>query len=158
MRMFQSNNAHGFMLLQLMIGIVVIGIWSGIVALNLGSFLGRQAVDNGVGDITTLLDEARSRTLAREGGTQYGVHLEATKAVLFSGTTYSSTAPDNRTVILDRSTQITSIALSGGGSDVIFDPLSGDTDEDGSFVVGSVTTSAGAKTVTITHAGQASSH
>ncbi len=154
---FSQKKSRGFMLLQLMIGIVVIGILSGVVALNLGTFLGHQAIDNGVGDVTALLDEARSRTLAHESGSQYGVHLETTKAVLFSGTTYSSTAVDNRVVLIDRSAEITSISLTGGGSDVIFDSLTGDTEEDGTFVVREAASTSGAKTVTITHAGQASS-
>lgn len=145
------------MLIQLVIGIVVIGILSGVVALNLGTFLGHQAIDNGVGDVTALLDEARSRTLAHEAGLQYGVHLETTKAVLFSGATYSTMAPDNRTVLLDRTVEITSISLAGGGTEVLFDPLTGDTEEDGTFVVQAVTSMSGAKTVTITHAGQVSS-
>ena len=146
------------MLLQLMIGIVVIVVISSIVALNLTRNLSHQALTNTIGDVSALIEEARSRTLSGDHEQTYGVHLESTKAVLFSGTSYDPSALGNKTVKTSSGIVLDSITLAGGGSEILFDAVSGDTDEDGTFIVKKATTDEGEKMVTVTHAGQVSSN
>ncbi len=145
------------MLLQLVIGITVIMIMSSIVALGLSSFLHQQALENGAGEVTALLGEARSRTLAADDGLSYGVHLEAHKAVLFSGDTYVPDADAERTVVFDRAVVIDPIMLEGGGDEILFEQETGNTEEYGTFVMRKVESTRGMQTLVVTQAGQVSS-
>jgi Tfp pilus assembly protein FimT len=157
MRILKRKKNKGFMLIQLVIGIVVIGILSSVVALSLTENLHQQALDNSVDEVSALINEARSRTVAGDQGVAYGVHLEATQAVLFSGATYTPGDTSNWTVTLDRSIQIDSITLNGGGSEILFERLYGDTANDGTFIVKTLTGKYREKTVTVTKVGAVSS-
>lgn len=141
------------MLFQLLIGIVIISILASIVALNLSVFRESQALNNGLDEVKTLLNQARSKTQGAENGVVYGVHLESDKAVLFAGDTYTDGAPGNLTVRFDPTVAIDSISLLGGGSDVVFDAITGNTEESGTFIVKRVSTTSGEKTVTVSPTG-----
>ncbi len=152
----QIKNA-GIMLMELLIGVLIIIILSGVVAVSFSSYSREQALENSAGNVEALFSEARSRTMNGDGGLSYGVHLESTQVVLFSGDTYADGAPGNKVVSLDPSVEIDSISLSGDGSDVMFDPVTGNTEEDGTFVIQKIATTVGAQLLTVTHAGQISS-
>ncbi len=57
---------------------------------------------------------------------------------------------------LDKAIVIEDITLAGGGSDILFEPLTGDTDEYGTFVVKKAASMNGQQVMTVTHAGQVS--
>ena len=67
----------GYMLMQLIIGIVIIIILASITTLRLSSFTEAQALNNTVDDVTALLNQARSRTISADAGATYGVHIES---------------------------------------------------------------------------------
>jgi Tfp pilus assembly protein FimT len=147
----------GYMLLELIIGIAVVVILASITALSLSRFSETQALNNGVDEVVALINQARSRTVAAEGGTYYGVHLEERQAVLFSGPTYSVGAVGNQPVPLDVRVKIDVITLSGGGDDIVFEEGMGDTTGYGTFVIKRLTSTLGQKTVTVSRAGAVSS-
>lgn len=166
MKNIQFKEAHmctvsfsrGFTLVELLITIAIILILAGLVVSNIGTFVQGQALNNGVDETIALINEARSRTLAGENGDEYGVHLQSDKAVLFVGPTYSSSASTNKVVTLDSSIVIGSISLGGGGSDVLFDRITGDTNNYGTYIVKKSSTTTGQKTITISKTGLVSTN
>jgi prepilin-type N-terminal cleavage/methylation domain-containing protein len=139
----------GLTLIELVLVCAIIGI---IATLSLRSFMSfniSQALDKDVKNITAALDEARSNTLASQGNSQYGVHFETGKVVLFKGGTYSSVSPDNRIIGLSGQTQINSIVLSGGSNHVVFERLTGKPNVTGNVVIQTKRNAAQTKTITI---------
>lgn len=149
---------RGAMLIQLLVTIVIIGVLTTIVSVSLSSARTSQALQNSVEEVISALSEARSRTLAGENDSQYGVHLESSRVVIFVGPSYSAGISTNKVVDLDSAIVLASIALNGGGSEVLFDQLTGDTNQYGTLIVKRSTTTEGQKTVTITKTGLASSN
>jgi hypothetical protein len=80
------------------------------------------------------LTEAKTRTLAAYQNAAWGAHMETDRVILFKGS-YVSGNPENETAMLPTDVEISSIALNGGGSDVIFKRLSGETDQYGTITL-----------------------
>ena len=148
-----SHRQKGFTLIEMIVAIAIITILASIVALNLGSFRETQGISNASDEIIALVNQARSRTLAADGGTNYGVHFDSNEAVLFAGSTYAAGTPGNITVPVDPSIEISDVSLAGSGSDVVFDMLTGDTDDYGTIGIRRLTAATGEKTLTIEKTG-----
>jgi Tfp pilus assembly protein FimT len=157
MRTSPTTFSSGVMLMQVLISIVIIATLSTIVAINLGSFRERQALSNTVDEVIALVNQARSRTLAAEGGSVYGVHFGASEAVLFTGATYVPGTFSNRVLAVNSAIVLDAISLQGGGTDVVFDMLTGDTAQYGTLVVHRVSTAVGQRLLTIAKTGAISS-
>lgn len=154
----QGRVEDGFLLIQMILALVIVGILATTIFVSLSSGREKQALANAVEETLSAFSEARSRTIAGENNTQYGVHIGSSSVTIFQGSSYSSGASTNRVVSLDNAVTITSISLSGGGSDVIFSRLTGDTTQYGTLVVKRSSTTAGQKTITIGKTGIASSN
>lgn len=149
---------HGFTLIEMIATIAVLGI---IVALSVTSFINfnkREALEQETGKIVALLSEARAQTMSAKGGSDYGVHFEAQKAVLFKGSVYNVGADTNRVQMLNSAVKISSIAFAQGGSDVVFKKLTGGSTKSGTITIVSVRDSTDTKTVTIATTGIAYSN
>ncbi len=142
---FRKSGA-GFTILELFIVLAIVtAIAFGSVSIFV-NFRNQQALDKDTEMIVEILQQARSQTLTSQNASQYGVHITASKITLFTGSTYSSSDPSNKDFPLTPSDTILTITLSGGGSDVIFQRLSGVTNQNGTVVLSSV---AAGKTKTI---------
>lgn len=140
---------------------VIVGsaILAFIVAIALGGLSGLRkttvldsAAENGI----SLLSEARAKTLSSEDQTVYGVHFETSQMVLFKGLIYSATDPGNKTTVLHSEVEISNIALNGGGSEVIFQRLTGDTIQYGTVTFRLKVDFAQNRTITIGQSGDIS--
>ena len=145
----------GFTLIELLIVIVLVVAACTIVFYNYSAHRNGQAFNNGEDDVISLINEARSRTLDAEGDMQYGVHFETNKAILFAGTSFSAASSTSEEVDFDATVTLSSINLAGSSQDVVFDQLTGDTDDYGTLVLSSGII-ATPKTITITKEGFAS--
>ncbi len=138
--------------------VAIVGILSTVVGVKFSTFRETQLVSTSVEEVKALLNEARSRTQGSENATQYGVHLETQKAVLFTGAVYSSSTATNRIFAIDSKLAITSISLQGGGAEIVFSRLTGDTSQYGTFIIKRTSTTSGQKTVTVSKTGLVSSN
>ena len=116
-----------------------------------------QALQKDTETIVEILREARSDTLSSQSDTNYGVRFASSTITIFPGSSYSSGNPLNRIFELNASDTILTITLTGGGSNVVFNRLTGETSQNGAVVVSSPTTSK-TKTVTIYKTGLVSAN
>ena len=144
---------RGFTLIELLI---VIGISSLLIGFTYSSFRllnQSQALGKDANLVATVLHEARAETLASKNGNQYGVHFETNKIVLFIGTTYSSVDSTNINFPLNTLVTISTINIMGGGSEVVFDRLTGDTSQTGTVTLSLISTPTSIRTITVSGAG-----
>lgn len=138
----------GFTLVELFISLAIIAVLSIVVSTMFIDFRKNQALDKDTDTIVETLRQARNQTLSSKNASAYGVHITSTKVILFTGTSYVFGAATNSEFNLNSTDSILTISLNGGGSDVIFNRLTGETSQNGTIVVNSVGLSR-SKTVTI---------
>lgn len=130
--------------------IVVLGVLAAVSAVLVGAFAEfreASAVVEAKSEIIGILRDARVRTLASRNNTNYGVHFEETRVVLFEGGTYSAAVPSNETHQL-YSSRIVAIVL-GGASEVVFERLSGAASASGTIILSATRNASKTETVTI---------
>lgn len=142
----------GFTLIETVVSLAILGL---IFALALGPFITyyRHVVFQGQREqILAILDEARKSTLSSYNSSQYGVHFATSTVTLFQGAFYISGSSGNSVYTLNTSVQIKNISFTGGGSNVLFKRISGETDQNGSFIIDMPVAST-SKSVTIYNSG-----
>lgn len=132
---------RGFTVIEL---VIVVGAAAILVLMSMGvyiSFLRKSFLDVTAREMQSVFNLARSQTLASEEAQNFGVHIDTAnnEYVLFSGQTYDSSNPDNELFSIHRRVSVSSIDISGGGSDVVFDRLTGETAHYGVITLQDVT-------------------
>ncbi len=136
--------------------IVVLAVFAVAISAILNSFgqlNQNQVINKNTELVATVLREARSLTLASKGGNQYGVHLENSQAVLFQGSTYNPVATSNVLYLLNPLGNISVVTLVGGGSEIIFDRLTGDTSQNGTIRLSLIADPSSVRTITVSGTG-----
>ncbi|MDP2864425.1 MAG: hypothetical protein Q8N73_02100, partial [bacterium] len=116
--------------------VVILGILILLTALAVPTFIFFQTetdLNNSTEEIINTLRVAQNKTLGSEGASNYGVHFESDKLVLFKGTSYDSLAIDNEVHSLPKRVEIYEINLLGGGLEVIFNKIVGATSQPGNI-------------------------
>lgn len=103
--------------------------------------------------LISILNQARSLTLGSKDNTQYGLHFENSRVVLFRGDSYVASDPFNVSSELNAAVSISEINLSGGGTEVVFERLTGKTEQNGSISISLNADPAVSKTITIHESG-----
>lgn len=143
--------------IEVVLSVAIIGI---LVSIVLNPYILERKKNNLRGatlDAVALIRQAQGKTLFSENNNKYGVHLQSDKLVLFTGSSYSSNASDNIPLILPANFSIGSISLNGSGSDIIFDRLTGETSQYGTFNI-LYTGGTPSATINITQTGLSSSN
>ena len=117
-----------------------------------------QVVKNTTSEIMSSLNKARSDTLASLNSSSYGVHFQSNQVVIFTGSSYSSSASTNKVIVISSPASISSVVFGGvsaGSGDVYFNRLTGSPSTTGTINIASANYS---KTVTLGSTGIASSN
>ena len=149
----------GFNLFELILAMSILVLTIAIIVPSLSTFRNTQSLKNTTDDIVSLLNQARMQTLSSQNSTYYSVHFEGTRAVLFTGGTFSNSNSTNKVITFDLATKIPAsggINLNGSGVDVNFTRLTGDTNQYGTIVVQLTSNATKQKTITINKLGIAS--
>ena len=139
----------GFSLLEIIIALAILGVIATLVINPFTSFRDHQVLNGAVEEILASLQQARVKTLSSEGGNQYGIHFASNQVVLFAGTTYDPVNPSNQDIGLSSSVTISGISLAGGSSDIVFQKLTGVTNQSGTVTIELNSDPTLVKTVTI---------
>lgn len=123
----------GFTIIEVVIVIVILAVLTAMAITSFSGFRQNQLLNSDVNKAISVINEARSKTLSSQDFSQYGVHFEASQIVVFKGATYVASSPDNATSTLSSFIEISGISLNGGGSDVVFQKLTGKTDNYGTI-------------------------
>lgn len=140
---------RGFTVIEILIAIVVTITLVTIILSGFASFRESSELTRAADSIVDILKQARTRTLASENSAQYGIRFASSTAVLFQGSAFSSNPASHATTTLPALVEVSSITLVGGGADILFKRLTGETDNTGTVIVRSRRTSAKTKTITI---------
>ena len=142
-------NHRGFTLIELLVAVFVIVLATTGITVALSHYTRTQALHGATRLVISEIEDARGRTLSSKGSSEYGVFFDDDRVVLFRGGNYSAGDPANEVTILDTRTTILSVSLSGGGSEIVFERLSGEASEDGTVEVALVNDPSIKQTITI---------
>lgn len=127
----------GFTLIELLMAITVSAILMGISAGAYSTLNKSSNVDIEARKLESVLNLARNRTLASEGDKSFGVRLSSSlnEYILFSGSTYIPSDPANEKFKIPPRVVLNPPQLRSGGSDIIFNRLTGATGQFGSILL-----------------------
>ncbi len=151
----------GISFLETIITIAILAIIIAIITPSLSTYKQTQTLKNTGDDIISLLNQARMQTLSSVNSTYYSVHFETGRAVLFTGGTFSEPNSSNNQITFDSLVNIPAtggINLNGGGSNVSFTRLTGDTNQYGTIIVQLTSDATKQITININKAGIVSSN
>jgi prepilin-type N-terminal cleavage/methylation domain-containing protein len=143
----------GFTLLELLMGVLLIGIAVTIVSMSFNKMNASQALGKSAASAVSLFEEARAKTLSAEGASQYGVRIEDGQLILFRGASYSAADPANVPLTLNSLVGTRNVSLGGGGTSVVFQRLTGATLNSGSFQLYLRAATTTYKTITVSSTG-----
>ena len=126
---------RGLTNLELIIAIGILILISAISFTVFTNFRQNSQLVSSHSTIVGMLDEARSKTLSSEGRQEHGVHFESSQVIMFEGTTYISSDPNNEIYTLPNLVTINNINLIGGVSDLYFERLTGFASASGTVIV-----------------------
>lgn len=139
----------GFTLLELLVVIAIMSVIASLSVLSYSKSNKKQIVENGANALLSALEKARSETLGSKSDSRYGVYLSGNQAIIFKGTAYNANDATNEKTDLGSLVTLSSVSLSGGGSSVVFNRLTGETANSGTVVISLIASSSISKTVTI---------
>lgn len=125
----------GFSLIEI-IAVTAIGlILISVVLFSFSSFRNSKIIDVSADQVFSVINEARVKSVSSEDYSRFGIHFEVGKVIFFKGDSYVSQNPANVEMELSSLVEISDISLSGGGSNIIFQKLTGKTGNYGSLRV-----------------------
>lgn len=119
----------GYTLIETLVTVLVMLVLVMFGLISFAAFHKQTALDIAVQQLISNIQLVRSKSVGSEFQEQYGIHFAADSYVLFQGAAYNPSHPSNKTVIIDP-LEFHSISL-GGGSDVVFDRVTGTTQNTG---------------------------
>ncbi len=133
MLMKKVTTNSGLTLLEVVLAISIVALVAVMAFLPLNEFRQRQSLAGASEQVLSLLGEARSKTLASWENSQYGVHFATDQVVLFKGNQYPGTTVTQ--FDLPSVVQISEINLEAGATAVMFERITGTTNQSGSIKV-----------------------
>jgi type II secretory pathway pseudopilin PulG len=151
--MILKSKNSGFTMIEILIITIIIGILAVIVMRSTSSQISYYELQKTTNGFISLLEKARSRAFNSYNDTQHSIKIESNQAILFEGTTYSSSDPDNEIYSYDNGISLDATSLQGGVTTINFEKVSGATSDYGSVRFAITGASTSSSTVYISEAG-----
>ncbi len=117
----------GFTALEIVIVISILGVLIATIIPSFVTFRQKSILNTETMELLTTINRARLLSVSSKNDNQFGVYFESGKIVLFQGTTYVATSTTNEEHIFDLSLTIATTTINGGGSEVVFQKITGAT-------------------------------
>ncbi len=136
-----KKNSSGLSIVEIIVSVAILSLFATISLYSFFALSRRSALDTSATIVKSVLTEARSKTLAGESGTRYGVYFSSSSVTTFSGTSYTANASGNVVSPLQSGVTISNVSLAGGGAcsssscNIIFNRLTGETSLAGTSTV-----------------------
>jgi Tfp pilus assembly protein FimT len=150
------KNQRGVSALELITVISITLILIIIVFSKFSSVREGQVIKSAVEGVLSSIDRARGETLSSLNSSEYGVHFQSDKVIIFKGKVFSAGDSLNESIDLTTPASITNVTfggVSGTSGDVYFNRLSGMPSTTGTI---SINTGSYSKIITISATGSAS--
>lgn len=146
------NSQQGFSLIEFIIVFVLIGIITAFATpVLLRSFVENE-LKNSQFRVVDDLRRAQAFSMFKRRNKQWGVHFATNSFTFFEGATYNPTDPDNEVTNLSPTITLTGITINGGGADIVFNKVYGDTSNYGTIILTEANTST-TRSVTVNEVG-----
>jgi len=132
-KMTVREKTKGVTILEIILVLAVLMIVSTLTLQGLSSYRYSQALSSETTQVLSFLNKARTETLSSKEDQGYGVRINGDRIILFPGLVFSSSTPGNEEHILNSSIEISNLSLAGGGLDIIFERLTGESQNYGTF-------------------------
>lgn len=152
----KENEESGFTLIEIIIVIVIFSVIAGIIIVPFSQFRNQQVLAGAADNILSLINQARSQTLAAKNDINYGIYFATSSITIFPGDVYDQEAIENKETILSTKVTISDISIAGSGASIIFSRLTGITNASGTITVSLVSDVDKNKVILINEAGLAS--
>ncbi len=129
---------RGITVIELLVVLAVLGIIMAVVLPQFSKIKENQVLKNGVEDILSSLNKARAQTLSSLNSSEYGVHFQSDKVIIFKGTGFIPDTVSNETINIVIPATITNVTLggvSGTSGDMYFNRLSGTPNKIGTITI-----------------------
>ena len=146
----------GITALELLLVVAVLGAVFSIVIPQFSKIRELQALKSGVADILSSIDKARSQTLSSLNSSEYGVHFETAKIIIFKGVNFSTNDINNEIIDIISPAGISNVtfnSISDVSGKIYFNRLSGNPNQTGTVTLSTANFS---KIITISATGVAS--
>jgi len=130
---FPKERIKGITILEIILVLGIMMLLIGTSLTSLSTYRNRQVLNTETSQVLSFFNKARTETLASKSQLAYGVRINADRIILFPAPTFASSTAENEQYILHHSVAITDNSLIGGGLDVIFARLTGETSSYGTF-------------------------
>ena len=122
---------------------------AGLMMFSFSSYGSTEAISKDQARVVSALEKARAMTLDSYKSSQYGVHFGTSTVTIFSGVTYSAANSANIVTNLNSKVKIKTVAVVGGGSDIIFNRLTGETNQTGTTTLSLISSASTTRSVTV---------
>jgi Tfp pilus assembly protein FimT len=115
-----------------------------------------QTMSSAVADVLSAIDKARGNSLASFSSSEYGVHFQSDKVIIFKGKIFSANDVNNESIDITSPASISNVTLggvSGSTGDVYFNRIYGIPSTTGTVTI---STSSYSKIITISQTGNSS--
>lgn len=128
----------GITALEILLVMAVLGVLVSIMLPQFSKIKENQVLKNTIGDITSALHDAQSKTLASVDSSSYGVHFQSDRIIIFKGMVFLVDDINNKTINIITPANISNVTLAGQSEvsgDVYFNRLSGTPNKTGTITV-----------------------
>ncbi len=151
-----KKNIKGFSLIEIVIAMAIMVILISIAILIGRSFNNTENLENAGKIIEEKVKLAKARSLGALNDTNYGVHFENNRIIIFAGSAYADGTPTNQVFNLPDNIDINAVSLAGGGQDMVFGRLTGTTANYGSIGFRVTNDASKSRQMTVNEEGQVS--
>ncbi len=149
---------RGISVVELLVVLAVIGMIVLVVLPRFSKIRENAVLKSAVDDVLSSVNKAKSETLSSLNSSEYGVHFQSDKVIIFKGKVFSAGAAGNETVSITTPASITNVTfggVSGASGDMYFNRIYNAPSTTGTITI---STSSYSKIITIYAAGVASSN